>query len=138
MDQGIIAAVKCRYKSKLLEKLVIDGVHGNVNILDAMLIVKDVWDNLSAQTILSCWRTSRCLTVNLMNHDVFTDYRKVVRNEVLEDICTMFKSIDIESCDLIHNEVKNNSSTIKEYFSNWIDLEYNSEIMLTSDDNEVI
>lgn len=83
LDQGIISAVKINYKMLMLSKSIeayediermqqLDsqakkGRKGlnlgcPANILDAGQIIRQSWDNLSASTILNCWRHSKCLS----------------------------------------------------------------------------
>ena len=82
LDQGIIAAVKTRYKSRLLENLVSAadsyqqlqilaeqlpaGCAGlqyanSPHVSDAMALIKHSWDNLQPATIAACWRHANCL-----------------------------------------------------------------------------
>nr|CAH0108968.1 unnamed protein product [Daphnia galeata] len=83
LDQGIISAVKINYKMLMLSKfieayediehmqqLASQAKKGRkglnlgcpANILDAGQIIRQSWDNLSASTILNCWRHSKCLS----------------------------------------------------------------------------
>ena len=85
MDQGVIAALKRRYKARVLENLiaVYDNAtslreaqaklkkakrgrvglrHGRApNVLDALCIIKEEWDQLSEEGIRNCWRRADCL-----------------------------------------------------------------------------
>ncbi len=78
MDQGIIAALKCRYKSKLIEQIVNGLCQENVNLLNMMQIAKEYWQNVSAQSILFCWKKSRCLPDSFIVtiNEEFAVYRK--------------------------------------------------------------
>ena len=80
-DQGIISVVKVHYKKRMLTNFI--DVYDNIEqlnqlasqakkgrkglnvpatILDATNILKEAWDNVSASTILGCWRHSQCLS----------------------------------------------------------------------------
>ena len=80
-DQGIISVVKVDYKKRMLTNFI--DVYDNIEqlnqlasqakkgrkglnvpatILDATNILKEAWDNVSASTILGCWRHSQCLS----------------------------------------------------------------------------
>ncbi len=48
----------------------------------------------------------------------------------------MFKSFNVEKCDLLHHQIKNDMSTLYSYVSKWLNLGNNVQLMLDSDDSE--
>ena len=107
LDQGIIAALKVRYKSSLLARLVeTDEAISKLQSLaqqltagsaglkygapphvgDALVLLKDAWDNISS-TIAACWRHCRCLSLVQLN-DVASssDYNEHIETDALNDI----------------------------------------------------
>jgi hypothetical protein len=85
MDQGVIAAFKMRYKHALLKKVcsLLEDIPALLNLrkeankfasglcgiayglpptlLDCLTIAKDVWDEVSNTSIMSCWIKADCL-----------------------------------------------------------------------------
>jgi DDE superfamily endonuclease/Tc5 transposase DNA-binding domain/CENP-B N-terminal DNA-binding domain len=85
LDQGIIAVIKTRYKTRMLTQMVNaaenfdelqveaeklpNGRKGisyglPAHVLDAANLLKFCWDELPAETISACWRRSRCLALS--------------------------------------------------------------------------
>ena len=57
-DQGIIQALKLKYRSKLLTKFLDsldDDVPFRANVLDAIILLHDAWSDVSATTISNCF-----------------------------------------------------------------------------------
>ena len=118
LDQGIIAAFKAAYKSKMLAKLLnsIDnydelaamadrapsGCRGlrfgqKANVLDAALIVREAWDELEAESIAACWSHSGCLPL-IQHCDVTASrngYRKQVESSAIADMAKLLEKIDL-------------------------------------------
>ena len=58
-DQGIMQAVKVKYRSQLLTKFLDsldDDVTFRANVLDAIIFLRAAWSNVSATTIANCFR----------------------------------------------------------------------------------
>ena len=117
LDQGIIAALKVRYKSNLLAKLV--QTAGNNTLLalaeqlpagcagvkygclphvgDAVTILKEAWDSILPSTIAACWGHAHCLP--LVEEVELTsdarDYRKTVESEAVKAMCSQLASLAI-------------------------------------------
>jgi len=74
-----------------------------------MQIAKECWHNVSAQSILSCWKKSRCLPDSFIVtiNEEFAVYRKSIVDETVNNICDMFKSFNVEKCYLLHHQIKN-------------------------------
>ena len=59
MDQGIIQNLKVHYRKLLLRQriLAIDsGTEFSFNLLDAVHLLRQAWDNVTASTISNCFR----------------------------------------------------------------------------------
>ena len=73
--------------------------------------------------------------------DYITNYdynkRKLVASETINSISNMFKSIDIATCPLIHDQVTIDNCNLYAYISKWLNLENNADIMLNTDDSVV-
>ena len=57
-DHGIIQALKLKYQSRLLTKFLEsldDEVPFRANILDAIILLRAAWSNMSATTITNCF-----------------------------------------------------------------------------------
>ena len=121
LDQGIIAALKAGYKSRLLEKLVeavgnfeqlqvfathlpagCPGLHYGCppHVGDACLLVKNAWDNLSPSTIVGCWGHSRCLGVLEAAEMVCIgrDYQKEVQGACIDEMCKVLSCLTPVPC----------------------------------------
>ena len=82
LDQGIIAVIKKRYKTRMLTQLVsaadnFDELQAQAekipngrkglsyglpaNVLDAANLLKAYWEELTASTVSACWRRAKCL-----------------------------------------------------------------------------
>lgn len=59
MDQGIIANLKVHYRKRLLRRRIAAIDSGNefkFNLLDAVFILDNAWNNVTATTIGNCFR----------------------------------------------------------------------------------
>ena len=84
LDQGVIAALKVGYKSRLLGRLLetadrydelqvlakhLPAGHAGLqygcqpHVGDAIMLLKEAWDSISPSTIAACWVHSKCLSV---------------------------------------------------------------------------
>ncbi len=120
MDQGIIAALKAKYKSSLLHIMV-----GNIenydqlrqlgstlaagvrdlnhayppNLLDAASLVHQAWESsLSQATLAHCWLKADILPLlhtTHLHHDTGRYHRQCVSSE----LCTLFKNTTLQSLD---------------------------------------
>ena len=122
MDQGIIAALKARYKSKLLHIMVRNlenydqlrqlgatltaGVRGlnhayPPNLLDAASLVREAWDSLSQATLANCWLKADILpllhTTPLRQNS--GRYHQQCMSSAIQDLCTLLKSTTLQSFD---------------------------------------
>ena len=76
-DQGIIQALKMKYRSILLKKFldaVDDGIIFRANVLDAIVFLCTAWSNVVASTIVNCF--AHCgfrSTVHLISDEIETD-----------------------------------------------------------------
>ena len=107
LDQVIIVALKVRHRSSLLARLVetdedisrLQSVAQQLpagsaglkygappHVEDALVLLKDAWDNISSSTIAACWRHSRCLSLIQLN-DVASssDYNEHIETNALND-----------------------------------------------------
>ena len=88
LDQGVIAAFKTHFKSRLLEKVVTTASkfdqlqvlakhlpsgtaglqYGNPpHVGDAMVLVKEAWSTVLPSVIEACWRHANCLPVTFFS-----------------------------------------------------------------------
>ena len=58
MDQGVIRSLKAHYRAKVVKQASIDGKKRipSINILNAMSLLVDAWDRVTAATITNCFR----------------------------------------------------------------------------------
>jgi hypothetical protein len=149
LDQGIIAALKVRYKGSLLAKLVETdadicrlqslaqqlpaGCAGlkygaPPHVGDALVLLKDAWDNISSSTIAACWRHSRCLSLLQLNDAASSsDYNKRIENDAVYDMCQQLCSLKLSSnllssmgLDAHKTDLKNASMTM---LAKWMHVE---------------
>ena len=153
LDQGIIAALKTGYKSRLLEKLV--EVIGNFEQLqalasqlpagcaglryacpphvgDACLLLKDAWDHLSPSAIVGCWGHSRCLGVAEAAEmvSIGRDYKKEVQSECIHQMCKVLSCLSLSNPSVTHmgldsitKAVHDVQGTATGMLQRWLDLE---------------
>ena len=118
LDQGIIAALKINYRSKLLERLVLNadkfsqlqllaqqlpaGCAGldyvcPAHIADAMTILKQVWDDMSTTVIAGCWHHSHCLPVlNEVEVTEMRNYHKTLKTDVVMSMCSLLSNLNLK------------------------------------------
>ena len=119
LDQGIIAAFKASYKSKLLARLVdkvanyeqlqmlakqLPAGHTGLHyaclphIGDAITLVNEAWNSLSSATIAACWRHSKCLSTIQFADSVNDgwDYNKQVEGDAIQDMCSVLGSLKLK------------------------------------------
>ena len=59
MDQGIIEACKKRYRSRLLQRVVVDlkaGTETKISLLDAIHLISRAWNDVTEKSIANCYR----------------------------------------------------------------------------------
>ena len=59
MDQGIIANLKSRYRSLMVERMTLameQNKDFSVNVLDALHMISSAWNAMPAKTIMNCFR----------------------------------------------------------------------------------
>ena len=59
MDQGIIEACKKRYRSRLLQRVVVDlkaGTETKISLLDAIHLISRAWNDVTEKSIVNCYR----------------------------------------------------------------------------------
>lgn len=118
LDQGIIAALKAGYKSRLLTKVVATAdcyVELQVrakqlpagsaglqygcppHVGDAVTLLKEAWDNISPSTIAACWGHARCLpALDSTNLDSDTqDYSRNVEMESIQSMCSSLSKLSL-------------------------------------------
>ena len=153
LDQGIIAALKTGYKSRLLEKLVeVVGNFEQLQVLasqlpagcaglryecpphvgDACLLLKDAWDNLSPSAIVGCWGHSRCLGVAEAAEmvSIGRDYQKEVQSECIHGMCKVLSCLSLSDpsvtqmgLDCVTKAVHDVQDTATSMLQSWLDLE---------------
>ena len=122
MDQGVIAALKASYKTKLLHVMIRNldnydqlrqlgaaltaGVRGldhayPPNLLDAASLVYQAWDSLTQATLANCWLKADILpllhTTQLRQHS--GRYHQQCTSSAIQDLCTLLKSTTLQSLD---------------------------------------
>ncbi len=120
MDQGIIAALKRRYKRQLLQVMVSNlekydelrqlgaymaaGVRGiqhayPANLLDASTMAHEAWKELTQVTIVDCWLQSKILPqahVDALKQFVLA-YKRPVRAPVIDELNLLLKNVDLQA-----------------------------------------
>ena len=65
---------------------------------DALVLLKDAWDNISSSTIAACWRHSRCLSLVQLNDAASSsDYNEHIETDALNDMCKQLCSLKLSS-----------------------------------------
>ena len=70
IDQGVIRSLKAHYRAKVVKRYIasIDAKKGipkaSINILNAMTLLVDAWDRVTAATITNCFRKAGISTEN--------------------------------------------------------------------------
>ena len=120
MDQGIIAALKRRYKGQLLQVMVKNlerydelrklgasiaaGVRGlqyayPANLLDASTMAHEAWKDLTQVTMVNCWLKSNILPQAHVDHlqQFVLAYKHPVRAPVIDELSLLLKKADLEA-----------------------------------------
>ena len=122
LDQGIIAALKMKYRSKLLENLFLNadkfsqlqllakqlptGCTGldygcPAHIADAVTILKQVWDDMSPAVISGCWHHSHCLPVlNELEITGMCSYHKTLKTDIVMSMCNLFSNLNLKDSNV--------------------------------------
>ena len=124
LDQGIIAALKTGYKSRLLLKVVEtaesyaglqvmarqlpNGCAGlqygsPAHVGDAVMILKEEWDSITPSTIAACWAHSRCLpllSTSELGADA-QDYTRKVELETVREMCSMLSNVSLTNPSVV-------------------------------------
>jgi hypothetical protein len=113
-DQGIIAALKKRYKTQMLLELErnvesVEMFHARrqqakdegrraceaglaygfrAHVLDAMSLLKQAWDAITTETIVHCWRKAHCL------HEIFAE-TEIVADELDAGLLDAMKKLQV-------------------------------------------
>jgi hypothetical protein len=61
MDMGIIKSFKGYFRRFLVLQFIDrreQGLHDNVSLLDTIRLIKDIWDTVTPETVLNCFRKS--------------------------------------------------------------------------------
>ena len=116
MDQGIIATLKRKYKSKMLHAMVKNlekydelravgesisaGVRGlnhayPPNLLDAATIAHEVWESIDQTTLVNCWLKADILPVCHVEN--FETYRRPLDLPAVEELSSLLQHVTINS-----------------------------------------
>ena len=125
LDQGIIAALKVGYKSRLLGRLVeiadrydelqvlakhLPAGHAGLqygcqpHVRDAIMLLKEAWDSISPSTIAACWVHSKCLSVTETAR-VASDccsYNSKLEPMTIEAMCNKLSSLTLRSPSVVN------------------------------------
>lgn len=121
LDQGIIRAVKSRYKTMLLKRILCDlqnNVNRKCNMKEAIDMICGSWDDISQKTIAHCWKHAQ------IDQDLNKESTAQGSSDVLHDE-EQTVEYEIES---IWNSVKEKSS---------VSQSISFKDFLTADDNAV-
>nr|CAH0102900.1 unnamed protein product [Daphnia galeata] len=148
LDQGIIAVIKTRYKTRMLTQMVNaaenfdelqveaeklpNGKQGisyglPAHVLDATNLLKSCWDELPAETISACWRRSRCLPIL----DTLLSRSKVLPKPTAKfslAVGSGSRSLTFLGLSVITNAKTKDQ---QELLARWLDLENDPEIIAT-------
>ena len=120
MDQDVIAALKHRYKSQLLQVMVKNlerydelrqlgasitaGLRGlqhgyPANLLDASIMAHEAWEDLSQVTMVNCWLKSNILPQVHVHYlyEFVLAYKQPVRASVIDEISLLLKNVDLQA-----------------------------------------
>ena len=124
LDQGIIAAYKAGYKTRVLEKVISTadsfqelqvmakilptGSAGldyacAAHVRDAIELVKHAWDSLSPSVIAACWEHAHCLPVvdTAEASSSGRDYSKIVERNTIDFMCSMLSALALTSPNIV-------------------------------------
>ncbi|DAZ96552.1 TPA: hypothetical protein N0F65_011229 [Lagenidium giganteum] len=67
MDQGVIAALKCRISTRKVNEMLVRGLAGHrtfksIDVGDALLWADGAWADISEETLANCWRKTGLLS----------------------------------------------------------------------------
>nr|XP_006012427.1 PREDICTED: tigger transposable element-derived protein 4-like [Latimeria chalumnae] len=102
-DQGIIRTLKAHYRQSNVSKLLAtidaadcelpaDKLAKKIDILGAMLLIKEAWDSVTSGTIVNCFRRSGFLKDGVPNSDM--EEEPVVAESLTEDEFNAFVNLD--------------------------------------------
>ena len=116
MDQGIIAALKRKYKSKILHAMVKNlerydelrtvgvsmaaGVRGlnqayPPNLLDAATLAHEAWESIDQSTLLNCWLKADILPK--CHVESFEAYRRPLNPPTVDELSSLLQHATIDS-----------------------------------------
>lgn len=120
MDQGIIQAVKMKYKKLQLRKilLLMEAQHDadattilkRTSILDAINMVASAWKEISTDTIAGCWKRAGFTDATVNPTDSAVDEDE--DNIPLAQLCRRAFGVEIEDINLDENVATCDNSTI--------------------------
>ena len=124
MDIGVIVAIKTKYKMILVQRLVETMGDSELRALGSSLrkgtaglafgflphlrdvaeILKDIWNAVSAETIVNCFLKSPLWSVDQTEQlEGFSDkkgtYRHPINDNTVSEICAGLSKIDVSNCD---------------------------------------
>ena len=71
------------------------------HVRDALVLLKDAWDNISSSTIAACWRHSQCLSLLQLNDAASSsDYNERIETDAVNDMCQQLCSLKLSSNSL--------------------------------------
>ena len=164
LDQGIIAAFKAGYKTRLLEKVISTadsflelqvmaktlptGSAGlnygcAAHVRDAIDLVKLAWDSLSPSVIAACWEHAHCLPVVDS-----AEVSKSVECNAIDLMCSKLSALTLTSPNIIGmlnfngleelvSSVHNVQDTASAMLSKWLQLEEEAVITAVEEEDEV-
>ncbi|XP_005994023.3 tigger transposable element-derived protein 4-like [Latimeria chalumnae] len=102
-DQGIIRTLKAHYRRSIMSTLLAtidaadcelsaDKLTKKIDILGAMLLVKEAWDSVTSGTIVNCFRKSGFLKDGVPNSEM--EEEPVVAESLTEDEFNTFVNLD--------------------------------------------
>ncbi|XP_014345928.1 tigger transposable element-derived protein 4-like [Latimeria chalumnae] len=105
-DQGIFRTLKAHYHRLIVSKLLAtidaadcelsaDKLAKKIDILGAMLLIKEAWDFATSGTIINCFRKSGFLKDGILNSDM--EEESVVAESLTEDEFNAFVNLDVNA-----------------------------------------
>ena len=164
LNQGVIAAFKAGYKSRLLSRMVenianyqqlqilakqLPAGHAGLNyasppnISDAITLTKEVWDSLSPSTIAACWGHSRCFSASKAAElsAYARDYVKHLDEDCIKNMCDMFDSLKVKDPTILEatgidvaSLAQDIHTSVHDLLSKWLHLE--EELMVPVNEEE--
>lgn len=166
LDQGIIAAVKCGYKKKLLASLV--NTASNFETLQCMSsklpagraglkygclphmsdvaeIMKDTWTVLAPSIIAGCWRHAHCLPPQYEAETALShDYNRKVEQATINAMCEQLSGLDLSQTNVssmlnrleLTSVVKATKGMTTEILKKWLSVEEHIENVAVEEENE--